>query len=280
MSTSFCATEAYSTRFAALQLKAPGVSPVQGAQAEVMLESQTNLSKSERDELKRSSVDMRHGLAKQVYHHLGLLLRGEGRTHCVFMYHPENDWYPDFENLIQQGDLPANFCGISDNLDALCAWMRVVREQLMANTEDGKDLIFRLCIPTYQNLAILEPIMFPKEIYPLQVEGLLPNGPFIGLNIPRRVWHQVFKSGCKLIHLEKHLSTEETIIVNAAPVGIGLTWLGLTTAAGLTTALTLAAPAAAPLAAAVAGFGGIIPMKWAGRALEERYDPEGRLLGQ
>jgi hypothetical protein len=86
MSTSFCATAAYLTRFAALRLKAPDVLAFQGAQAEDILPSRAHAYKDKGENLKELGADTQYGFAKPVYHHLSRLLRGEGRKHCIIIY--------------------------------------------------------------------------------------------------------------------------------------------------------------------------------------------------
>ncbi|KAL5001303.1 hypothetical protein BDV10DRAFT_199195 [Aspergillus recurvatus] len=109
------------------------------------------------------------------------------KNHLFFIYHDSNNWHPAFERLTSENPLPAEFINNPcDDLDHVCLFMREVRQKLLAKDEKrGKDIKFHLLIPSWSKLQIKEPLHFPEDLYPLQIEGLKHGGKDqVELNLP------------------------------------------------------------------------------------------------
>jgi hypothetical protein len=126
------------------------------------------------------------GFAQHVYDFVQLRIdEVGGLKHRFFVYHPDDNWYPAFRKLIRQNPLPPSFCAKSDDLDGLTLFMQSIRKSLEEESEAGKEIVFHLLIPAWAPIAILEPLHFPDDLYPLCVEGLKHQGkPYVALNFP------------------------------------------------------------------------------------------------
>jgi hypothetical protein len=123
-----------------------------------------------------------------VYKYINTRIREtntDERKHYFFVYHPDNDWYPAFSELIKQEPLPQNFHGLSENLDGLVAWMKIIRRGLIElNENEGTEAVSRILFPAYDHYALPESFKFPKELYPLHLECPKKGGAYVGLNLP------------------------------------------------------------------------------------------------
>ncbi|KAJ5755545.1 hypothetical protein N7533_005088 [Penicillium manginii] len=111
----------------------------------------------------------------------------ERKSHRFFIYHNANNWHQIFERLILENPLPSEFINNPcDDLDHVCLFMREVRQKLLAKDEKrGKGIIFHLVIPSWSKLQVKEPLHFPEDLYPLQIEGLKHCGKNqVELNLP------------------------------------------------------------------------------------------------
>jgi hypothetical protein len=114
-----------------------------------------------------------------------------GAKHLFFVYHPDNDWHSYFNHLVEQHPLSSRFCGMSENLDSLCLWMRFLRilfsmERRDAMSKKEEVVVFHLLIPAYRPFVIKEPLNFSDELQPLNIHGLINNtNPYVQINLPR-----------------------------------------------------------------------------------------------
>ncbi|KAL3428756.1 hypothetical protein BDV09DRAFT_203924 [Aspergillus tetrazonus] len=109
------------------------------------------------------------------------------KNHRFFVYHDSNNWHPAFKRLTSENPLRSEFVNNPcDDLDHACLFMREVRQKLLAKDENrGKDIKFHLLIPSWSKLQIKEPLHFPEDLYPLQIEGLKHGGKDqVELNLP------------------------------------------------------------------------------------------------
>ncbi|PSN67533.1 hypothetical protein BS50DRAFT_574207 [Corynespora cassiicola Philippines] len=138
------------------------------------------------------ALDSPTKFAKKVYsmtkYHIDSTAKPlDGERHLYFIYHPDNDWYPQFCEMLDQKQLN-RFCGVSDNLPALCFWMRFVRI-LLRETNRRRSLVvedvFHIIIPAYWPIHFEGQIDFSDELYPLVIHGEVHQGkPQVKLNLP------------------------------------------------------------------------------------------------
>ncbi|EAW19830.1 uncharacterized protein NFIA_094500 [Aspergillus fischeri NRRL 181] len=131
------------------------------------------------------------GFARPVYDLVRMKINkvnAAGRkNHRFFIYHNSNNWHQAFERLTSENPLPSEFINNPcDDLDHACLFMREVRQKLLAKDEKReKGIIFHLLIPSWSKLQIKEPLHFPEDLYPLQIEGLKHGGKNqVELNLP------------------------------------------------------------------------------------------------
>jgi hypothetical protein len=114
-----------------------------------------------------------------------------GNKNIYFVFNPDNKWYPEFSKLNKRKPLGDQFCGFSDDLPAMCLWMRFVR--ILLRVAKGKhsgqvphgEEIFHLIIPTYSLVRYEAPMKFSEEIHPLIIHGdVLFGKKFVQLNLP------------------------------------------------------------------------------------------------
>ncbi|KAL4740435.1 hypothetical protein BDV11DRAFT_185495 [Aspergillus similis] len=131
------------------------------------------------------------GFAQPVYDLIKMKINkvnaADRKNHRFFIYHDSNNWHPAFERLTSENPLPSEFINNPcDDLDHACLFMREVRQKLRAKDEvRGKGIKFHLLIPSWSKLQIKEPLHFPEDLYPLQIEGLKHSGRGqVELNLP------------------------------------------------------------------------------------------------
>ncbi|KAL4987615.1 hypothetical protein BDW68DRAFT_105816 [Aspergillus falconensis] len=131
------------------------------------------------------------GFARPIYDLIKMQIKkvnaADRKNHRFFIYHDSNNWHPAFERLTSENPLPSEFINNPcDDLDHVCLFMREVRQKLLAEDEKrGKGIIFHLLIPSWSKLQIKEPLHFPEDLYPLQIEGLKHAGENqVKLNLP------------------------------------------------------------------------------------------------
>ncbi|KAF2455436.1 hypothetical protein BDY21DRAFT_350826 [Lineolata rhizophorae] len=126
--------------------------------------------------------------AKQVCNYIHMKANETAHSndkHIYFLYHPDNDWHPDFSELIKRRPLPGNFYGMSENLDALSVWMRFLRVVFAERKRWGKSAIFHVLMPAYRPFVIKDPLAFCDKLQPLCLHGLVHNNaPNVRLNLP------------------------------------------------------------------------------------------------
>ena len=143
----------------------------------------------------QTSLDAPEKFANQVYRYIQHEAKNtvdvnDKRKHLYFLYHPDTDWLPHFYHLAEQEPLSRKFYGMSENLAALCLWMRFLR--IVFNAQEGvnpgkrgKDVVFHLLIPAYRPFVIKEPLDFSDVLQPLCVHGLIHNvEPYVQINLP------------------------------------------------------------------------------------------------
>lgn len=107
------------------------------------------------------------------------------RNHRVFVFHRDTIWYPAFDRLASENPLPPEYCMKRKNLDILCQDMQRYRQQLIEELDYGRDIVFHVLIPSWYKLCIREPLHFPTDLYPLQIEGELYHGEMVvEMNLP------------------------------------------------------------------------------------------------
>lgn len=131
------------------------------------------------------------GFARPIYDlietKINKLDAADRKNHRFFIYHNSNNWHHVFDRLTRENPLPSEFINNPcDDLDHACLFMREVRQKLIAKDEKrGKDITFHLVIPSWSKLQIKEPLHFPEDLYPLQIEGLKHGGEYqVQLNLP------------------------------------------------------------------------------------------------
>lgn len=131
------------------------------------------------------------GFARPIYDLINMKINkvdvAERKNHRFFIYHDSNNWHPVFERLTNENPLPSEFINNPcDDLDHVCLFMREVRQKLLAKDEKrGKGITFHLLIPSWSKLQVKEPLHFPEDLYPLQIEGMKHCGKNqVELNLP------------------------------------------------------------------------------------------------
>ncbi|KAG7294410.1 hypothetical protein NEMBOFW57_004481 [Staphylotrichum longicolle] len=106
-----------------------------------------------------------------------------GDAHDIFfLYHPDTNWHGEFLHIVKRHPLPANFLGMSENLDAIVIWMLFLRRQLGDKLKKAR---FHLVIPAYRPMLVKDPLIFPEALYPLTIRGLVHNSkPLVWFGLP------------------------------------------------------------------------------------------------
>ncbi|KAL3462195.1 hypothetical protein BJX64DRAFT_299615 [Aspergillus heterothallicus] len=195
------------------------------------------------------------GFARPVYDFItkkiNAINQKERRNHRFFVYHDSTNWHPAFARLTRETPLAPEFVNQpSDNLDHVCLFMREVRQQLIAMDADrGTAITFHLLIPSWTNIRIKEPLHFPDDLYPLQVEGVTNGGKGqVELNLPAApagllhgVENVLDPNNWNKIAGGTSLGITLPTVgwgVNGACLGLGL-WVGAATGIGLLAAVPI-----------------------------------------
>ena len=91
--------------------------------------------------------------------------------HYFYVWNPDTDWYPTFEERQRERPLGPNFGGYHTDLDTICLRMSSDRATLIRTTSYGHDAIFHLLIPAYGPIVISHPITFHGALFPLIITG-------------------------------------------------------------------------------------------------------------
>ncbi|KIW94570.1 uncharacterized protein Z519_04546 [Cladophialophora bantiana CBS 173.52] len=122
---------------------------------------------------------------KQVHKvivHETSLAHEDGARHFHFLYHHDTDWRGYFFDIVSREPLPPNLLSVSENLDPLCLWMAFLRQYI---DEHDKKTRFHLIIPAYRPLVIKDPLIFPADLFPFTVQGLVHDSKaYVWLNLP------------------------------------------------------------------------------------------------
>ncbi|KAJ5527352.1 hypothetical protein N7513_011511 [Penicillium frequentans] len=131
------------------------------------------------------------GLARPIYDFIKMKINkvdaADRKNHRFFIYHDSNNWHHIFERITSENPLPSEFTNNPcDDLDHVCLFMREVRQKLLAKDEKrGKGIKFHLLIPSWSRLQVKEPLHFPEDLYPLQIDGMKHGGKNqVQLNLP------------------------------------------------------------------------------------------------
>ena len=169
------------------------------------------------------------------------------RRHYYYVWHPDTDWYPAFEERLRNEPLPSNFGGYNTDLATLCLWMSLNRHVLRTTTPNGDTAVFHLLIPAYSPIVIEDPITFHRNLFPLVVTGQRHRGlDLVGLNV-RGISTEL------TLQQISNVAPEEDQIFVAGMKGFVGCWLG---AAGCVAAAAIFPPCA-PIVLNI-GFTGFI----------------------
>jgi hypothetical protein len=131
------------------------------------------------------------GFARPIYDLIKMKINkvdaADRKNHRYFIYHNSNNWHHVFDRLTSENPLPSEFINNPcDDLDHVCLFMREVRQKLLAKDEKhGKGITFHLVIPSWSKLHVKEPLHFPEDLFPLQIEGMKHGGKNqVELNLP------------------------------------------------------------------------------------------------
>lgn len=131
------------------------------------------------------------GFAQPVYDFIKMKINQidekDRENHLFFVYHNSTNWHPAFDRLTTAHPLPPEFVNkVGNNLDHICLFMREVRQKLLDEDPEGaKAIVFHLLIPSCSEIQIKEPLHFPEDLYPLQIEGMTYKGAAqVKLNLP------------------------------------------------------------------------------------------------
>lgn len=140
---------------------------------------------------------------KMIIERLGGTANDRNYEHWFFVYHPDNDWYPDFYGLLEEEPPGPRFCAYTNQLDTMFVFMLAARQK--CNEEERtarkqrrrlRPVMFHLLIPAYQSIVIPEALTIPEEIGEFIIEGRISGGtPMIWLNLRKRQRHYVLDIG-------------------------------------------------------------------------------------
>jgi microcompartment protein CcmL/EutN len=98
--------------------------------------------------------------------------------HLFFVYHPGNNWWPEFDKLPA---LPEGFCGKSDKVEALAMALKLIRKAV------GDEPQFHVLVPSAHVYAITDPLVIPSQLGNISIEGETNgNGPFVYVSMPEQ----------------------------------------------------------------------------------------------
>ncbi|KAI5922921.1 hypothetical protein F4810DRAFT_228209 [Camillea tinctor] len=125
-------------------------------------------------------------------------------AHWFFVYHPDNDWYPKFYNLLESKPLGPEFCGYTNQIDTAFVFMLAARRRILEKMRrkgsrygsSQRPVRLHLLIPAYQPILIVEALKIPEEIGDFVMEGRInSNKEFVWLNLPEDQRHYVVDIG-------------------------------------------------------------------------------------
>ncbi|KAL1963261.1 hypothetical protein VTN77DRAFT_8484 [Rasamsonia byssochlamydoides] len=128
--------------------------------------------------------------AEKVYLFVRASVKDATPDDWYFVFHPDTDWHPYFEEKVRkEGPLGKNFCGISNELDALILYMlavRQVREKKQQRTRQQLPIpVFHLLLPAYTPYVVPDPLIFPEGLHPFRMKGEIHRGrELVWLNLP------------------------------------------------------------------------------------------------
>ncbi|KAF4452450.1 hypothetical protein F53441_4730 [Fusarium austroafricanum] len=166
--------------------------------------------------------------------------------HFFYVWNPDSDWYPNFEERQKYDPLGPSFGGYHHDLPTICLRMRADRQALITTTDYGHTAVFHLIIPAYYPLAIDTPISFARELLPLAITGSRHRGTdLVWLTLDEDEDEDVEKPSLNFIGI---LPEVENLLLRASPVGIIGFWL-----AGFVSVIAAGAfPPCAPVAGPIA----------------------------
>jgi hypothetical protein len=136
---------------------------------------------------------------KMIKERLGQTMDDQSCHHWFFLYHPDDDWYPEFYHLLEKNPLEPRFCGYTNQLDTIFVFMLMARKR--QNEREDKDrergrtirpVKLHLLIPAYSPILIAELLRIPEEIGDFVIEGRINNlKEFVWLNLPEEQRHYV-----------------------------------------------------------------------------------------
>lgn len=103
-----------------------------------------------------------------------------------FIWHPDTSWHPAFYAKVKDAPLPATYLGKSDCLDRLCTAMKTIRQSIRQQGKDPSGVTFHVLIPSWYNIALMDPLRFPDEVLPLRLVGPKHDGgkPLVSFVLP------------------------------------------------------------------------------------------------
>lgn len=151
-----------------------------------------------------------------------------------FVYHPDTQWHGAFRRLLDSNPLDETFCGMTNDLFALCRWMLCMRAELQEQRKDREDEVhFHVLIPAYQSLVIPHAFMLLQALFPLTFEGEIANGEkLMWLNLPLEEGTDTPRDVGNLHELNENTWKREASVVSTF---FG-TWVSLGSASMVTTA--------------------------------------------
>ncbi|KAF3023553.1 hypothetical protein E8E14_010299 [Neopestalotiopsis sp. 37M] len=138
----------------------------------------------------QTGLDAPYKFAKHVsdyIHQNTSEIRSKDFRHLYFLYHPDTDWHGEFHTIVTRHELSSAFLGMSESLEALCAWMAYIRALLKDKfgKKASQHTRFHLLIPSYRPLAIKQPLNFDKRLLPLTIHGHIHDSQQrVWLNLP------------------------------------------------------------------------------------------------
>jgi hypothetical protein len=200
-------------------------------------------------------------------------------NHRFFVYHPDTQWHGAFRRLLQEkGPLDETFCGISNDLFALCRWMLCMRVELHEQDRSKQDEVhFHVLIPAYQSLVIPRAFVLLEALFPLTFEDEIANGEaLVWLNLPFEGTDTLKNVGN--LHGLNNATWKRELTVASTSFG---TWAILGSGAmGLTAAVAVACPPLTLPVFLISSTSGMAASGKAGFEVERLWDePPPALLG-
>jgi hypothetical protein len=136
---------------------------------------------------------------KMIRERLGQTMDDRFCDHWFFLYHPDDDWYPEFYHLLEKEPLEPRFCGYTSQLDTIFVFMLMARKRQSEKEDRAREkgrpirpVKLHLIIPAYQPILVAELLEIPKDIGDLVIEGRINNlKEFVWLNLPDHQRHYV-----------------------------------------------------------------------------------------